>query len=340
MILDFKTVHTVTCGAAFLEEKDDGIHFYRLNREQLAYYKENSCAAYEQYHKSKTASGIKLQFKTNSSFLKLSFTVKKITTRSYSVVEVFTDGNKIGETKNFPEEELTGNYCCNEYPCGSQVAFFDLGPGEKTVCIYLPRLVKVILQGVELEDGASVNPIKAPKKLLAFGDSITQGYDCVRPTSHYVHQLCQVLNADEYNKGIGGEQHTPFLVEHTENFIPDYITVSYGTNDWRHGTVEDFLRRCKSFYENLSKYYPSVPVITITPIWRGDLKEAQKEVPFGPIHKIEQYIREITAPYSNVTVVRGYEFIPEDPKMFGDLRLHPNDNGFAYYGRRLIDALK
>lgn len=337
MVLDLKMIQAVTCGAAYVQQTDNGLLFYRLNREQMAYYQENNINGY--YGKAKTTSGIRLTFKTDSRSLRMDLTMDKVMGRSYGAVEILVNGNRIGALENFSGKDLTGNFAERAYPCGRLSGKFDLGAGEKTVDVVFPRLIGIILHSIALDDGASVIPVKPSKKALVFGDSITQGFDCLWPTSHYLEYVCRALDAQEFNKAIGGERHSPHLVARAEDFKPDYILVGFGTNDWRCETVEDFLTMCRKFYENLATYYPGVPVIAITPVWRADMEAVKDIIHFGPIHEIEQYVREITAPYGNVTVVRGYEFIPEDPNMFGDLRLHPNDEGFAHYGKNLLKAL-
>ena len=336
MILDFETIQGITCGAAYLEQEEEGVCFFRLNRQQMAYYLEHNKGYYD---KAKTTSGIKLSFKTDSTTLSLDLTLQKVMGRSYGAVEIFVNDERIAELDNFSDKDLTGNFAERAYPSVRLTARLPLGEGEKVVKIVFPRLIGIVAHAIELDDGASVVPVKPSKKVLVYGDSITQGFDCLWPTSHYVEYLCKALDGEEFNKAIGGEQHTPHLVERNENFTPDYIVVGYGTNDWRCATVEDFLEKCRSFYEKLAQYYPGVPVIAITPVWRVDIDAVRELIHFGPIHEIEEYIRQITAPYKNVTVVRGFEFIPQDPNMFGDLRLHPNDEGFAYYGKGLLKAL-
>ena len=336
MNLDFEQLRAVTCGAAYLHEDGDGIRFFRLNPQQMEYYRQNNKGFFD---KAKTTSGIALSFRTDSSSLFLDLTLEKVMGRSYGAVEIFVNGKKLNALCNFDKEEMIGNFAERAYLGGRHTVKFPLPVGENLVRICLPRLIGVVIHEIALDDGAYIIPVKPANKVLVFGDSITQGFDCLWPTSHYLEYLCRELDGEEFNKAIGGEQHAPFLVECRENFNPDYIVVGYGTNDWRVATVEAFLEMCRSFYEKLAQYYPGVPVIAITPIWRADMEAVKDLVHFGSIHEIEAHIRQITAPYSNVTVIRGYEFIPEDPNMYGDLRLHPNDAGFTHYGKSLVSAI-
>ena len=337
MVLNLETIKNITCGAVEVVQEADGIHFYRMTKQQLALYKDTNVGF---YNKGLTSAGIKLSFKTDSASLKLDLTLQPVMARTYSAVEIHVNGARMDSINNFEGKDISGNYAEQVYPCGRCKKAFDLGIGEKEVCVHFPRLINTIVHSVELDEGAHCVPVKPEKKALVFGDSITQGFDCLWPSSHYVEQLCRELHAEEFNKGIGGEQYMPGLADCKESFVPDYIIVGYGTNDWRCATVEEFRNNCRGFYKNLHRNYPGVPVIAITPIWRTNMEAVRDNVCFGTIHEIEEYVRQVTAGYDNITVIRGFELIPHESGYFGDLCLHPSDEGFAHYGKNLIRSLR
>ena len=74
----------------------------------------------------------------------------------------------------------------------------------------------------------------------------------------------------------------------------------------------------------------------ITPVWR---KDYQEKMDFGPFENVEKCIRQGCEGLSNVQVVRGFDFVPKDESYFADLRLHPNDEGFAHYAENLCKAI-
>ena len=41
----------------------------------------------------------------------------------------------------------------------------------------------------------------------------------------------------------------------------------------------------------------------------------------------------------NVKVISGFDFVPMDENLFGDLRIHPNDKGFEYYFENLVKQI-
>ena len=53
----------------------------------------------------------------------------------------------------------------------------------------------------------------------------------------------------------------------------------------------------------------------------------------------EEVLRTVCEPYPTIHVISGLPLVPHDEAYFGDLRLHPNDAGFAEYAAKLIAAI-
>ena len=79
-----------------------------------------------------------------------------------------------------------------------------------------------------LDDGATIEGLYRKYKMISFGDSITHGYDAIYPSLSYASQLAQNLDAEQLNKGIGGDIFFPALLDEKDAFEPDFITVAYG----------------------------------------------------------------------------------------------------------------
>lgn len=336
MILTNEQIKTLLTGAVYTEEVDGALRPYRFTAEQIELYANHR----PRFGKRPVSTaGIRLSFKTDSEnlFLKLNLTTGA--SRRYYSVDVFVDGKVLDYMDNFSDQELPELYTTGEFPLGINSKNFSLGSGTKTVTVYFPWSCSTEILEMSLDDGAFFEPVKQAKKLLAFGDSITQGYDALRPSNRYASKLADLLDAEETNKGVGGEIFVPDLAELREDFDPDYITVAYGTNDWGKSDALTVLpANCKKFYETVSRLYPKAQIFAITPIWRADY--ATKEVPFGPFEKVAELIREVTRDLPNVAVIDGFPLIPGDTKYYADLRIHPNDEGFAYYAKNLYTAIK
>ena len=140
-----------------------------------------------------------------------------------------------------------------------------------------------------------------------------------------------MLDADIVSKAIGGEIYHPPLAKLRDDLDPDYITVAYGTNDFSKTDGTAFEAVCKSFFAALRENYPNAKIFALTPVWRADLDEKRC---FGDFLSVDEKITKAVAEIPGVTVIHGYEFIPHDPVYFGDLYLHPNDDGFCSYAKQ------
>jgi len=329
MKLNLQQLQLIATGAAYVEQTAEGVEFHRFTRQQEALYEVRSA---EFFRKCFAPSGVQLRFRTDSKHLGLKTEVFRSSTRRYYAVEVRINGERLDTIDNFRNVEVPQNYTTKEFALEPQEKVFDLGDGEKDVQILLPWSVRTVLKEMTLDDGASLIPVKAKHKMLCYGDSITHGYDAMYPSNKYITKLAAFLDAEEHNKAIGGEVFFPELAASGENFVPDYISVAYGTNDWSKCEFDVVIDNCTRFFEALHNAYPTSRIFAITPIWRKDGAQPKRGVEFA---KVEELILSATAKYDNITVISGYDLVGHDPNLFADLRLHPNDEGFGQYAVNL-----
>lgn len=331
MQLDFKTIEAITCGVSYISETQDGIQFHRFNKQEEEYYDNSGYPKPRHY----TNSGIKLCFSTDSTTLRLRICALEVSLVTCFSQEIFVNGKKIGELKNFSEHDLPvkfENMLPVKFPLGHFEGEYDLGHGVKEVCIVLPWTVSSVLEALELEDGSSVTPLKRNGTLISYGDSITYGSFAMYPSNRYVARLSEALHVDEICKGVGGEKFCPELLSYAECDSPDYVVVAYGTNDI-YSDFEDFKGRCMKFFKKISEMYKDASILVISPIWRIECK---KEEFLGQFKQIEAVIKETSALYDNVKYISGYDLVPHDIRNFADAAVHPNDEGFEYYVSNLL----
>ena len=201
MKLNFEQIKSIATGAAEVTQEEGGIYFGRFTKEQEYMYQQYSIPQGKSLHtRCLGPAGVLLRFRTDSTRLGLKVDVAKCSSRVYFSFDVFANGKLVGYLDNFKAEELPENYTELQCPLGEFQKEFDLGQGEKEVCVYFPALVCPLIQEVSLDDGAYITPVKPEKKILTFGDSITQGYDALRPTSKYITCLADRLGMEEINK--------------------------------------------------------------------------------------------------------------------------------------------
>jgi lysophospholipase L1-like esterase len=194
-----------------------------------------------------------------------------------------------------------------------------------------------VIRTLELEDGATLTPVKKSCRMIMYGDSITHGYDTFVSAHSYASLLADALDADARNKGIGAEKFFPALAEISDDCDPAYVTVAYGTNDWSGKTLEEFENNSAAFYRTLSKKYPNAKIFALAPIWRGDMDRVTK---VGSFYHVAEHLGAVAAELPNVTLINCFDFVPKSPEYFSDKHLHPNDAGFRYYFDGLLAEIK
>lgn len=321
MKLTYKEIVSIANGVVCVDKTEDGIQFHRFTFEQEKVY-DSSRFNPKQY----ATAGVRLHFKTDSTALYMKVLTRGGCSRNFFAHDILVNGELIGSLSSE-----------NDKFCGEFEASFALGEGEKEVCILFPWSVCSILKELSIEDGSFIEPIKKEKKILIFGDSITQGYDAMNPMNRYATNLSDALDAEEINKGIGGERFCPWLSALKDNIEPDYISVAYGTNHFRNTSPEELKSDCEAFYDNLVANYPNAKIFALTPIWRKDRTDITR---FDCFEDIESIIEDVVKKYDNVICISGRNFVPENENLFSDLYLHPNDEGFKYYSEGLIKAIK
>lgn len=326
MKLSFDQLKSITFGAARIEECDEGVNFFRFTTEQEEMYKNGTRADF--YKKCLSSAGISFEFDTDSENLTLGVCEAPGSSRNYFTFSIFSNNERIGE--------LTENFChsCKKIAVKK---YFSLGEGKKHIKIIFPWSAKSCITELCLDDGAEITPYTKSLKMLIFGDSITQGYNAVKPENSYATQLAAALDADAVNKGIGGEFFHPELAAMRDGFEPDVITVAYGTNDWNARGKDKFLDTSRRFYENLISLYPNARIFALAPIWRADHREPRD---VGSFKNVGRQFETLAAELGHITVIDCFSFVPFDPECFSDKFLHPNDLGFLHYGRNLADAIK
>lgn len=319
MRLSYDDICRVAHGVARIEKTQDSIRFYRFTRLQQETYLLESSDDF--YKKTFATSGIRLYFTTDSQFLRLHCRMTKASSRTFAWFDVYENDIMIAHFGGDTAQPLESH------------ADIALSAGEKKVEIHFPWSAAGEILDMEVEDGAFLYPVKRGMTMLAFGDSITQGYDAQYPSLTYTSRLSDMLNASCINKGIGGERFFPELLDSGEDIEPDLITVAYGTNDWSKRDPEAYEDHCRRFFQKLTIRYPKVKIAAITPTWRADLT---KQTPFGaPLWEAVKLIERVCSDFSSVTVIHGGSLTPRLGEFYSDNYLHPNDICFGLYAQKL-----
>ena len=313
MKLSHISIKKLLHGALRVEKKKSWTVFYHFTAEQQKMFEGKDKFWYDRTFLS---SSITLEFKTDANFF--SFDYALVNKYSNDSIDVWVNGTLY---KAFDLEKITKKGKLE----------IALEEGEKTVCVYFPIDSEVHIKNLIIL--GKYRSVKKGDKILWVGDSITQGYGTNLTSLSYVNVANRKLNCEVLNQGIGGYIYDADLIEKLPDFTPDKIIVSFGTNHYK---AEDFKSRVIAFYDKIKAVYGDIPVLSITPIWRGDFENGHNpEV----LHKAGEFIAEVVKDRKNHYYIDGFTLVPNVSQMYLD-NLHPNAIGAEHYGLNLVKFIK
>lgn len=313
MKLTNEELKKIYCGALYFEETEDGyLKANQYTKAQMDYFEKAFLMWFERCDASSAKT---IEFKTAAR--KVSFEYKIVWKCSEDSIELAIDGLAT-EIAYLKDIDMEGSVS------------WDMPEGEKNVTIYLPSDATILIRNFEID--STYESIQKNEKVLWLGDSITQGYGPLRSYQTYVSVANRVLNYDILNQGIGGYVYDKNSLMKMEGYNPDKIIVALGTNQYGD---ENGPQVVSEYYETLVGIYgEDIPILVITPLWRGDNLEG---VP--TLEKFCATIREIVGKYKNIKVVDGFKMVPHLEEYYLD-NLHPNGLGTEVYGRNLVEEIR
>lgn len=311
MLLTNQELQRIYFGAYRFTETEDGyLMAHQYTEKQEEYFK----GALDFWYERCTASTAKtLEFVTEAT--RVSFDYQLLWVGSEDSIELCVDG-LITEIRYVKDLSRKGTIV------------FDMPDGEKNVIVYLPSDALAVIRNFEIN--AACRPAEKGEKVLWLGDSITQGYGPLRSSQTYVSVANRLLNYDIINQGIGGYIYDSKVLTEMEGYRPDKIIIALGTNQY--GT--ESMAEIEKYYEIITKLYMGVPILAITPLWRGDNMDG-----IPTLIRFCERLKAIIEKYDVVTMVEGWKLIPHLPEYFID-NLHPNQLGTEVYAGNLVRAIK
>ena len=310
MILGNDQLKKIYFGAYSFAETEDGyLQAFQHNQEQMDFFKAVLDFWYE---RSMASSGKTLEFTSEAE--EISFEYKVIWTGSLDSFELWVNGRmeKVLYLKDIPEEGTI---------------HFKMKKGLKNIIVYLPCDATVLIRNAEIN--GDFTPAEKGEKVLWLGDSITQGFGSFRSGMTYVSVANRLLNYDILNQGIGGYRYLKYSLIPMEGYRPDKIIAALGTNQY----TED-MQAVEEYYETLHSIYTGIPVLCITPLWRGDQPEN-----LDTLIRFSENLKDIAGKYDTVKVVDGFQMVPHLSEYFTD-NLHPNALGMEVYGKNLVNEIR
>ena len=322
--ISFDEIKKCTLGAERVWEENHLLSFCRFTQAEQETYRENP----DFYRKTFSNSNMVISFFTDAGNLLLEYEAKSASSRNFSFLDVKVDGILISHTGS---EDLREE--------NDLILSLPLPGKECKVEIFLPPLAGIRIKKMELSRATLFRAAPRKKRIVSYGDSITQGYDALFPSCSYTAILAENLQAELVNKAIGGDIFNPALAAAGKCLQkPDLITTAYGTNDWsKSPSREELLNNCEGFFSGIRKCYTDTPIVAILPIWR---KDNDRMPPSGNFFEVRNEIRKIVEKFADIYTIDGLALTPHLPDFFSDKYLHPNDSGFMLMGHNLISEIR
>ncbi|NLE15241.1 MAG: SGNH/GDSL hydrolase family protein [Spirochaetales bacterium] len=203
---------------------------------------------------------------------------------------------------------------------------------NQEITIHLPLHHQV---GVRLEGEVAPRP-KQQRTLLLLGDSIIQGVGIHHPSQDLASRLGSLLGVQVINQGLAGAMINAKLVQKLELAEPvASILVSVGTNDW---TIRENLAEVRgemfALLGRIRKFYPKVPVLLLTPLYRTDILQDKR---MGSFKELTQAMVQATRCFAGVEVADGLSLSLRDA--YDDQFLHPDHRGISFLAKSLAPLI-
>ena len=316
-MLSYEQIMPYIHGAVQIKKADNFYSFSRFTDKQQRVIAARGLGPRENY-----TSGMRLEFRTNGG--KLSF--------EYRAVK--------GISVDFLSVEITINAvpCYHKYetdfaPTGKIELEIEHSAEQVEVIVYFPNLQQFEIKNVDLPEDSV--PVIKSKMLLILGDSITYGSVATHPHLTYANLVADALGAELLCQGVGGDTFCEDNLDEALAFHPDIITVAYGTNDWVSGTLT--LDHVTKYLKKLTTLNPDSEIYVLLPIWRSNEDEICNNMTLADGRNL---IRRAAEQFPHINVIDCSNFVPKVSEYFWDDCLHPNDLGFLYYAKALLNKIK
>ena len=331
-MLNLDQVRTLTTGALHIYEKDGYFYFNRFRPEHYQamlerlreYYKEDPYqGGFDD--RAMCTSGVRLEFTTRGGTFSFDYLIPGDNRCGYYGIDIQIDGVGVYHRngRNIPDLGIVKL----EIPAKAQPC---------RVTLYFPNTAHFAIRNVCLPEDFAPAP-ERKFKYLAIGDSITQGHGSDHSDHSYPNLLADMLHAELLNHAIGGVQFDAVWVDDALSYQPDFVTVSFGPNDWGANAIYNN-EKPRQLMEKVASTFPNSQIFLILPIWVSD--EATSLRGGYLVEDVRQEIERVASQFPSITVIDGRNFVPHIMEYFCDRRMHPNDAGYLHYAYHLYNAIK
>ena len=314
MKLSNVSIKRLVKGACYFEERGGYLFSYHYTKEQIDYFKDRI----DWGPRARFSAGVKIELITDATELSFKLFPADFTP-DQATVDLYID-DVAHEIYYLTEDKATK-------------ISFALPQGKKKVSIYLPINGEVGVRDLSFNGSYKAAKDKKPK-VLAIGDSITQGYGAVYAGASYINVLSRLCGFEVMNQAIGGYRFDEGGVQEIPGYEPDKVIVALGTNYYDAPDLYDYEPETVAFFEKLHKLFGDKKTAVVTPVWRNN------DTDFERLAWCTQIIERECAKYGNITVIKGFDLIPPINECFMPDKVHPNPYGMLLMADNLSKELK
>ena len=326
MKLSINQIRSITTGVVYIEEKESGLKFHRFSKGQEEYLSKPHKYFSEEFFCSKFGAcyfglvaqgtaGVSFDFYTDAEEVKIEIGELIIPTT-----------HKI---QNF--DVYINNRFLKSFEADKDILFL-LSGGKKRVTVYFPWGNSAIIKSVTLKNATVLIPAYQGTDVLCIGDSITQGANSAYPSITWVTVMARKLGVSVINQGVCGFVNDENLVEKVCE--PKVVITAFGINDYYRKTNVQLGQEADAFIKKVRSCYPNSKLFSILPLWT--LWNAQS-VDWG---EDKRAILKAVYEKNDVHIIDGFKMMPHNIKYIEDGILHPNAEGFRYYGNRVAKVVE
>lgn len=206
--------------------------------------------------------------------------------------------------------------------------------------VVMPYGDSVEFAGVLVGDAGTVSApaARTRPRWVAYGDSVTQGFDGSHVGAGYPWQVAQRRGWEVVNLGLGGRTTTPADADAIAGLKPALVTVAIGVNDWQGGVpAATYGERLADLLRRLRSAAPAARIAVITPLWVGPSWKPDKATAPLEDYRVaaRAAVKALRDGDQRLELVDGPGLIDQEPSLFNRVAVHPNDAGFAQMADRL-----
>ena len=322
---------TIT-GSYFTKYSDTMVVFQRHTDDALAVSPFISKFSAEN---ARTATGVTIQFKSNSPKITLTFRMMEGENR-FGSFAVFADGELIDEPTFNPKEDSLISFDINSTSSDSV-----------TYEITMPNWGTITLRGIMINDSSDISPIEKRNlpRFLAFGNSITHGTKQKGTHQTYPYILAKAMGWKLNSVAVGGARTSKTIGDMIRDNIDtiDYMTILIGYNDYNGEGVDTatYSERLHYVVNAIRATHPNTKIFCISQTTTTNNESAKSGIPITDFRKVVQELvstRQANGD-KNIYLIKGEEITTEENLAEGDA-VHFSIEGARNFAEKLTKEIQ